>query len=541
MIRILLSLLLLRAASPFSLTLLDETISRRGEYRNEKQERILYLEKLAESEKDTLLLLRVHRDICSEYTLFRYDKAIDWANRGLALAQVAGNAAYVTLFQLYRAEFFSVGGLYSESEQCLSMLDTSSMDKENLFQFYRVAFRLYSYKASFVQDREYHPVYESLAAGYLEKAVEVLSPDDPLYAYYWAEKCYYLDRDPVRARDGYLSFVSNADPSAREYAMACYALAGYYLNTEHDQAKYMDYLVRSAVADISSASMEYTALQRIALALYDGPEKDLRRADRYIRLSLEDARFYNNRLRLIEISQVLPQIVDSYQAALEQKNRMVTGTLLVISVLLLGLLYTVRLIHRRNRTLFVSRQDLARKNEALNEANGRLSSLNAQLSSLNSTLVEVNRKREALASIYIDMCAKYIAKFSEYRTLVMRKVKVRQADDLLTDLTSTRLSEREQMTFLSRFDKAFLNMYPSFLDDFNCLLRSEERIQLRSDHSLTTELRVYALVRLGVTNTSDIAGLLFLSPQTIYNCRSVTRSKALNKETFEADVRMLSM
>ena len=124
----------------------------------------------------------------------------------------------------------------------------------------------------------------------------------------------------------------------------------------------------------------------------------------------------------------------------------------------------------------------------------------------------------------------------KYQTLVKRKIKANQTLDLLQTISSTRISEEDASTFLHRFDKAFLELYPTFVEEFNALLRPDERIQQKTPHTLTTELRTFALIRLGVKNTADIAGLLFLSNQTIYNCRSLTKNKAVNKDTFDDDV-----
>ena len=126
-----------------------------------------------------------------------------------------------------------------------------------------------------------------------------------------------------------------------------------------------------------------------------------------------------------------------------------------------------------------------------------------------------------------------------YQTLVKRKIKANQAQDLLHTITSTRISEQDASTFLHRFDKAFLDLYPTFVEEFNALLTDDGQIVLKTPSALTTELRTFALIRLGVKNTADIAGLLFLSAQTIYNCRSVIKNKARRRETFDEDVQRL--
>ena len=184
-------------------------------------------------------------------------------------------------------------------------------------------------------------------------------------------------------------------------------------------------------------------------------------------------------------------------------------------------------------------QQLTVLNQQLAESNQNQVVLNNQLKELNGKLVDTNKHREGLVSIYIDLCAKYIDKLGKFQTLVKRKIKANQAQELLQTISSARISEEDAATFLNRFDKAFLELYPTFIEEFNVLLNEDARIQPKTPNTLTTELRTFALIRLGVKNTSDIAGLLFLSPQTIYNCRSVIKNKALKKDSFDDDIQHL--
>jgi cell division protein FtsL len=258
---------------------------------------------------------------------------------------------------------------------------------------------------------------------------------------------------------------------------------------------------------------------------------------------MEDAKFYNNRLRILEISRNLPQIMNAYQATMEKQNKNLRYSILFISLLVVALFVTVFFIHRQNRKLTSRRRELAENNQQLTSLNRKLAEssqhqtdLNIQLQELNQLLMDTNKHREGLASIYIDLCAKYIDKLNKYQTLVKRKIKANQAQELLQTISSVRISQEDAATFLNRFDKAFLELYPTFVEEFNALLRNDGQLLQKSPHSLTTELRTFALIRLGVNNTADIAGLLFLSNQTIYNCRSTIKNRAIRKETFDDDV-----
>jgi len=261
---------------------------------------------------------------------------------------------------------------------------------------------------------------------------------------------------------------------------------------------------------------------------------------------MEDAKFYNNRLRILEISRTLPQIMNTYQATIVAKNKKLRNSVVFISLLVLALLLTAYYIYQQNRKLASRRRELASShqkligmNKQLADSNKTHAALNQQLKELNLQLINTNKRREGLASIFIDLCAQYIDKLGMYQTLVKRKIKANQAQELLQTISSTRISEQDASTFLHRFDKAFLDLYPTFVEEFNALLTDDGQIVLKSPNTLTTELRTFALIRLGVKNTADIAGLLFLSPQTIYNCRSVMKNRARRREMFDDDVQRL--
>ena len=285
--------------------------------------------------------------------------------------------------------------------------------------------------------------------------------------------------------------------------------------------------------------MENFALQNLAMYIFEHNKDDLDYAQRYIQTALEDAHFYNNRLRIIEISSKLPVIVSSYQQTLNQRNKVQMTAIIVISLLLFFLLFAVFYIVKQTKRLSLQQQELQKNNNQLSELNTQQKELNTKLHDLNALLVDTNRKRERLAKLYIDLCAKYIARLKKQQTLVKRKIKANQTTELLSQLSSERLSEEDATTFLSRFDKAFLDLYPGFTEELNNLLIPEGQIQNKSSDELTTEQRIMALIRLGVKESAEIADLLFYSPQTIYNYRSVLKGKAINKESFEEEVMKL--
>jgi hypothetical protein len=247
---------------------------------------------------------------------------------------------------------------------------------------------------------------------------------------------------------------------------------------------------------------------------------------------MEDAIFYNNRLRIFEISTKLPVILKTYQDKVSRQNRTQKIALVYITLLMLGLLAAIIFIIRQNGQLSLKRMELSKNNNKLTE-------LNEQLHTLNEQLIDTNRKREGLAKLYIDLCAKYIDRLGRYQTLVKRKIKANQVNELLSTISSTKLSEEDAATFMNRFDKAFLDLYPTFVTEINQLLQPGQKMEISTSRTMSTELRIFALIRLGVKESSEIAGLLFYSPQTIYNYRSSVKNRAICRETFENDVQQL--
>ena len=517
---------------------LDQVISEKGNYVGQKEETIAALKQQLAAERDSDRMMKLMEDIFREYKVFKFDSAMVYANRGLALARQRRDVSYVAQFSICRSEILAIGGLYTEALSNLEQVDTTALSRQQLFFYHQARFNIYLYWANYCNDREYAPQYMEKASHFLAQAIRHLNPDNEFCNYYLGEYHVFVEPNAKKARYYYEMAFKGSSEQSRVHAMTSFALAGNYL-ASGDQDRYEEYLIKAALSDTKCCTMENMALQTLALRLFEKGNEHIKRAEQYINTSMEDAKFYNNRLRILEISRIMPQIMSSYQDRVEQQNRGLRYSVLFISLLLIGLFITSYFIHRQNRQLSARRHELAILNAELATLNTQLSQTNTQLSDANTLLSDTNTRRENLASIYIDLCAKYIDKLGRYQTLVKRKIKANQAQELLQTISSTRISEEDATTFLNRFDKAFLELYPSFVDDFNALLQEDGRIRLKTPNTLTTELRTFALIRLGVKNTTDIAGLLFLSTQTIYNCRSTTKSKAINKDTFDEDVQKL--
>ena len=263
-------------------------------------------------------------------------------------------------------------------------------------------------------------------------------------------------------------------------------------------------------------------------------------------LAMDDAAAYNNKLRKLEISNRLPPIVEGYQKQLTAQTHriwLIATLAFLLAVVAFVLFYLSR---RRNAQLHLSQRLLEHKNRQLHDVNEQMHAVNeqmrtvnGQLQHLNGLLVEANRKREEYLRLFVDICASTMERITNYKNLVKLKVRANQTKDLLKVLNSDRMADHDMSRFFMQFDKAFLGLYPTFVEEFNKLLKPDYQVCLNKDGSMSTELRLFALIRLGVTESSEIATLLGYSPHTIYNYRSAMKGRSLDKEHFEEQVRNL--
>ena len=517
---------------------LDNLLEQRKALIDNKNKDINRLKKNLTTSENTLKRLQTYEQLFEEYYVFQFDSAMTYLNKGIKLAKETQNTYYYNSNTISKAELLSIGGLYSEAIHEIEQVDTTGLDKAQHFEYYFSLFRIHTYWADFCNDKTYTPTHRLKAQEYLKKAMPFCDETAKTYEYYLGEYAVFVLNNPQAARAHYVKAIKQLPQNSRFYAMSCFALSGSYGN-EGNTEKQEEFLLLSSIADIENCTMENFALQNLAMYIFEHNKDELDLAQQYIQTALEDAHFYNNRLRIIEISSKLPVIVSSYQQTLNQRNKVQMTAIIVISLLLLFLLSAVFYIVKQTKRLSLQQQELQKNNNQLSELNTQQKELNTQLHGLNALLVDTNRKRERLAKLYIDLCAKYIARLKKQQTLVKRKIKANQTTELLSQLSSERLSEEDAATFLSRFDKAFLDLYPDFTEELNSLLLPEGQIQNKSTDELTTEQRIMALIRLGVKESAEIADLLFYSPQTIYNYRSVLKGKAINKETFEEEVMKL--
>ncbi len=533
---ILLCLMLLLStaqAAPISKSLLqslDETLEQRENYMSGKEHTLDSLKSLLQRTTDRSQVLSLYQDLYLEYYVYKYDSAMTYNEAAIQLAHQWGDDIQEKRGLIQRSELFALGGRYYEGFDNLQNMDVSTLDSTLRFRYHYTNFLLNLYLEEYGDNNTYTDSYYSQRSYHLKEAMNYIEPDNQNSDYYWGEYYTYVENDPEKAKVFYEQQV-NSGRSSRTDAMAYFNLSNYYFS-KGEQQKGEEYLIHSCMADIKNNVKENMALQILSAYLFQQGKSQVERAERYISIALEDAHFYDSRLRIVESSRVFPTIISAYQSLLQDQNKKQQYGLWGITILAIWLLFETFFYIKQNKQLSVKRYKLALSNDDLTMLNEKLGVLNGQL-------MDTNHRRERLAKLYIDLCANYINKLKSYQSLVRRKIKANQVNDLATTISSTKLSEQDASAFLTQFDKAFLDLYPTFITEFNQLLRPEEQIIIPQERTLSMELRIFALIRLGVKESSEIALLLFLSPQTVYNYRSTVKNKAIDRETFEDEVRQL--
>jgi len=321
--------------------------------------------------------------------------------------------------------------------------------------------------------------------------------------------------------------------------MLAYSLSAAYLGIgNQEEAK--RYLIMSAVNDLKTPVKEYKSLQELASMLYK--EGDIDRAYNYINCSINDALQSNARMNMPVITQLLPIISKAYDTRMKVKDRQQRLLLLSISILLLSLGIAMFFVYRQKKNLFIAKSKESAANIELSKLNEALKKTNAQLTEINQKLLESNSIKEAYVGRYMDLCSEYIDSVEKYRSALNKIARTEGTAELLKAIKASTYVEDELREFYANFDATFLHLFPNFINQFNALLIDGEYLIPKQGRLLNTELRIFALIRLGITDSVKIANFLRHSVSTIYNYRVKMRNAALNnRDDFENQVMKIGL
>lgn len=501
---------------------LELSLAQRNIASQRKEARIDSIQNLITLDMSAQKLFDHYYTLYQEYLTYRSDSAFFYIDKAEEIASRTNILKQKHLCYISRATVLATTGYFSQALSQLQHIDRASIDSTLLADYYEAYEWVYSVWSEYTDDEYYAPHYRKKEILYNDSLLQVLPPGSNEY-YYWTGEYKARTGNQEGAQKAYEKALKGIPVNTRLYACITCGLAFAHSRQGHLQ-ELERYLILSAISDNVCPLKENLSLQELALYIYRQKTQSMEQANRYLQYSMEDATFYNNRLRMLEIARKIPAIFNAYQQENIDAKHHLTAAVIFISALSLLLIASIVFIRRQLRQV--------------NKAQHSLKELNEQLCHLNDELFKTNHTREEYVSLFLDLCASYIDKLNRYQDLVKRKIKAKQADDLLKQ-NNTKMSEADTKRFFVNFDTAFLTLYPQFITEFNDLLRPGEEIYPQKGEILNTELRIFALIRMGIKDSSRIATLMFYSPQTIYNYRTSVRNRARNRDEFEEQVKQL--
>lgn len=535
---------------PQLLATLDSILVQTGELASQKELKIAQLKKKLSNAANLEEEFWINKMLYDESFVFNADSAMKYVDRNIQIATELKKKDWQDEWLINRSFMFAATGLLKEAGEVLEKVDSTSLSDGLKLSYYYQRSYLYSHLGQYMGDQKqvnnkYYNEFENAN----KHMLALVRPKDPLY-WWCVASC-----NELSPGDSLFSALENvvlsSQHNTRLDAMNAYGLSNMYKRIG-DKEKTMIYLIYSAMADLRVCNRDIASLQELSSLLYDAGDID--RAYAYMNYCLKAALLYPNRVRIINISTELDKIYANYQQrdirwrnSLQNYLYVVTFFSIILVLALIGLYCQTKKL-RKSRTELVSANhslnqhvvELSQMHKQLALANQELQNLNGLLRSANQKLQESNDVKEEYIGYVFSICSNYISKLDEYRKNINRKLKTGQFEEArqLTDNSS--LTQNELKDFYANFDAIFLRVYPDFVADLNSLLRPEEQILLKDASELNTEVRIYALVRLGINDSVKIADFLHCSPQTVYNHRLRMRNKAIiPKDKFAEAVRLL--
>lgn len=515
------------------LNVLDLTIREHETYVVQRESRIRHLKELTHGiEVNSVEHYNLNSQIYKEYKAFICDSAIYYLNENIQIAERLHDIDRKIESQLQLSLLLSSTGMYTESIDVLESVDRQKVVSRLIADYYTCFDHVYGELSVYTQDKTLSGHYWTISQAYKDSLYAILPPESEEYL--MMREALLRDQhqyeEALKVNDLRLA---ETEVNTPQYALATYHRSLIY-KYSNDNLGEKQNLCLSAISDIRSAIKDHASLWMLAQLLYE--DGDMERAYQYMRFSWNATKFYNARLRSWQSADVLSLIDKTYQAMIEKQNDRLQQNLLLITALLVLLI----VIYRQMKKLADARNHLQVANGQLNGLNEELRQMNSCLSSTNIELSESNQIKEEYIARFIKLCSTYINRLDAYRRMVNKKVSAGQIAELLKITRSQDALDEELEELYVNFDTAFLHLFPDFVKKFNDLLQENDQIVLKKDELLNTELRIFALIRLGIEDSSQIAEFLRYSVNTIYNYRAKVKNKARgSREDFEDLVRKI--
>lgn len=444
--------------------------------------------------------------IADSYRQVNADSSMKYAQRAVSMARHAGDYGCELRGQVSLCAAMATAGLFTSATAAFDSLNSLELDRSIRIELWKTGRMLYSYMIAYVgEDQPFRDNYTMHYMAYDDSLLKSLPRHDPLRRFIKGERLVY-ERRYSEASAELLTLMKETDIDSNIYGMAAFQMAE-VSRSRGERGEYLSYLVKAAVSDIMSGVREGMALSALAELLYS--EGRIDDAFRYINFALEGAMSGNARMRTLTAARMLPLIDSSYRREIDISHSKLMAFAISLSVLTVVCVSLLILTWKQIRRARAGERKLASQ----------------------------ARIQDSYIGSLLQMCSSYSDRLDQQARVVSRKIKAGQYDELLRMVESGKFSDNQNEEFYRVVDRAILDIYPHFIDSVNSLLREEERIPTGPDRCLTPELRIYAFVRFGVEESTRIARILHYSVATVYTYRNRMRNKAINRQTFDSDVR----
>lgn len=501
---------------------LDQTIKERPTYMEKKEQKLNELKKQLHrniSDEDRFSILGTLLD---EYRSFNTDSALHVVQEREQIALRLGNRVDIDNARMNRADILGMTGMYKEVMDLMNGIHSDQLSEDIKPYYYHIYRTVYGLMADYAVTEHEKKLYSEITDKYRDSLIQVNKDNLLIYTLVQSDQYnVYGEYDKaIRLLTDYLALQNDYE---HDVAICAYTLSESY-RLKGDKEKEKEYLIISAIADMQTAVREYISLRKLAVLLYQ--EGDIERAYSYVKLCMEDAAACNARLRKLEILEIFPIINDAYQQKTEKQQEQMKWALISISLLSIFLLLAIFYVYKQMKKVAAARREVIDANKQLKVLNEELHCSNAQLKEANHSIAENSYLKEEYIGRYMDQCSVYLEKMDNYRRSLGKIAATGNVEELYKNIKSSKFIEGELKEFYTNFDNTFLQLFPTFVEDFNALLAGGEQICLKPNERMNTELRIFALIRLGITDSVKIAQFLRYSVTTIYNYRTKTRNKA---------------
>lgn len=502
---------------------LNQTIEQRPSYMQRKEEALETLRQSLSklSAGNVERRMNLYEALWQENRSYNTDSSLFYATALSQLAQQAGNEEQKQNALLHRATALMTIGMFKEADEIIKPLREGGVLPGQRSQFFHLCRSLFGLMADYAVTAQEKAAYASLTDDFRDSLLTIYESGSNMYRMIYADKLTAHGKYAEALRE-LLPFTPTGD--GRFDAGYHYTIAeAYYHMGRIEEARH--YYTLAAISDMQSDTREYIALRKLAVILFQSGDID--RAYHYLTLCMADAKACNARLRILEILDTFPVVNEAYLEKKQQQQRVITGVLIAISLLVVSLIFAIFSVLKQKKALQQAQTDLAHANSQLNEVNRTLVEYNEEMKRQNQLITETSYLKEAYITQYMDQCSTYLEKMESFRKRLRQLLSAGKTKEIQQALTSYNQEvETELAEFYDSFDTTFINLFPTFVEDFNALLREDEQVQLKPGQKLNTELRVFALIRLGITDSTKIAHFLRYSVTTIYNYRTRMRNRA---------------